>query len=168
METKISRLPYEQRSNIVIESYQSIENKFCSIEFQQNRYAALKDNGISFLSKYDCVVCDECHYFLVDSNYNTNTVISYRLVNEYFKKKIRIFMSATINGVQDCLSEHENKKNWRTRIYNFLTPMFDDTSLNMKVFSYETDIDYNYLDIMVIDNKTSSIVNLVKKVMISG
>lgn len=168
MEEDISKLPDEQRSNIVVELYQSIENKFCSVKPQQNGYRALGYDGTSFLNKYNCVVCDECHYFLADANYNTNTIVSFRLVKEHFERKIRIFMSATINGVQDYILEHENeknKRNRRTRIYEFLIPGFDESTIGLKkkVFTYKTDIDYNYLDIMVIDNKTSSIIDLVKE-----
>ena len=168
MEEDISKLPDEQRSNIVVELYQSIENKFCSVKPQQDGYRALGYDGTSFLNKYNCVVCDECHYFLADANYNTNTIVSFRLVKEHFERKIRIFMSATINGVQDYILEHENeknKRNRRTRIYEFLIPGFDESTIGLKkkVFTYKTDIDYNYLDIMVIDNKTSSIIDLVKE-----
>ena len=40
MEEDISN-PDEQRSNIVVELYQSIENKFCSVKPQQDGYRAL-------------------------------------------------------------------------------------------------------------------------------
>ena len=39
-------------------------------------------------NSYDCVVCDEAHYFLMDSNYNTNTILSYKFVMEYMRDKV--------------------------------------------------------------------------------
>lgn len=173
IEMELSKLPYNQRSCIAVELYQSIENNFCTVKYRNlengfSGYMALGYAGTSYLNRYDCVVCDECHYFLADANYNTNTAISLRMVNDYFKYKIRIFLSATIDGVRDYLSKHEKKENRRqekTHIYEMLTPVFCQSSIQkrMGVFEYKADIDYRYLDISVINNEKSDIIDLIKK-----
>lgn len=170
---ELSKLPYAQKRNIRVELYQSIENKVCTIKYRKQRngysgFMALGHAEISYLKEYDCVVCDECHYFLADANYNTNTAISFRIVNDYFKNKIRIFMSATIDEVKRYLLNYEEEKNrnWRkTNIYEMLTPAFDEHSLlkEMRVFEYKADIDFHYLDISVINNEKSDIIDLIKK-----
>lgn len=57
--------------------------------------------------EYDCVVCDEAHYFLMDSNYNTNTILSYNFIRSFFGKKLRIYMSATIEQIKEVI-ERDN------------------------------------------------------------
>lgn len=173
IEMELSKLPYDQRSSIEVELYQSIENKFCAVKYQNygngfSGYMALGYIGTSYLERYDCVVCDECHYFLADANYNTNTAISFRIVNDYFKNKVRIFMSATIDEVKQYLLKHEEEKykNYgKTNIYEMLIPALNIHSLQkeMRVLEYKTDIDYRYLDISVINNEKSDIIDLIKK-----
>ena len=51
--------------------------------------------------RYGCVACDEYHYLLMDSNYNTNTIFSYNFVHRMFQVRKRIiFMSATMEEFQ--------------------------------------------------------------------
>ncbi|MCD8149283.1 MAG: DEAD/DEAH box helicase family protein, partial [Clostridiales bacterium] len=52
---------------------------------------------------FDCVVCDEAHYFLSDSTFNNRTWISYAWVMMLFKNKVMIFISATIKDVTDYI-----------------------------------------------------------------
>ena len=61
-------------------------------------------------NEYDYVVCDEAHYFLMDSNYNTNTCWSFRFVSEVFAQKIRIYMSATIEDIMTFIRKDNQKK----------------------------------------------------------
>ena len=50
---------------------------------------------------YSYVACDECHYFLTDSNYNTNTWLSYQWVQKWLNQQIRILLSAAIGDIKD-------------------------------------------------------------------
>lgn len=79
---------------IKIETYQSIENGLRS-------FRAI--NTMMYLDQFDCVVCDECHYFYTDSNFNTGTEISYVAIKEIFAKKIRIYISATIGRIEEYI-----------------------------------------------------------------
>lgn len=167
VEEEIYRVPFEMRNNIRIELYQSLENLFCSIQFgpiQQFNgtvrygYAALGYKAMENFKAYDCVVCDECHYFLADSNYNTNTVVSYRIVNKLFQSKIRIFLSATIKQIQKYIEDNEkNVRNYRTPIYNIYSIVPGGLGggkwLDGKTYQYSMYLDYEYLDIQILDNK---------------
>ena len=64
---------------------------------------------MQYYENHDYVVCDECHYFLTDSNYNTSTGVSFRWIQEMFAHKIRIFMSATIDEIEDIINKNDKK-----------------------------------------------------------
>lgn len=55
---------------------------------------------IQWLSSFDCVVCDECHYFYTDSNFNTRTELSYLAIQEVFDTKLQIYLSATPDKIK--------------------------------------------------------------------
>lgn len=57
----------------------------------------------------NCVVCDECHYFLTESNYNTDTSFSFRWIRECFADKVRVFMSATIKDIRQYIKAYDFK-----------------------------------------------------------
>lgn len=92
------RLP---RKNIKIETYQYVEK----LLLEQN------NNKLVELSQYDIVVCDEAHYFLADSTYNTYTELSFNWIKETFKYKLNIFLSATISQIKPLFApENVNGK----------------------------------------------------------
>lgn len=106
----ISYLPHAQTTAITVELYQKIEKKITESAFSFDEKEGMKTYGYDYsklqeLSVYDCVVCDECHYFLTDSNYNTNTVFSFQWIRDTFWNKGCIFMSATIREVQSYIEE---------------------------------------------------------------
>lgn len=74
------------RSYIDVRTYQSIES------------------GDYPNSKYYYIVCDECHYFLSDANFNTNTCYSFNyLYQNYSYRSVFIFMSATIENFENFM-----------------------------------------------------------------
>lgn len=79
---------------ITIQTYQNIEAELLN----QNTTKLLNK-----LNTYDCVVCDEAHYFYTDSNFNTNTEISFDCIRAAFDSKIQIYMSATLNNVRSII-----------------------------------------------------------------
>lgn len=101
LENNLNQISYEYctewgfRQNIEnfisIRTYQSIENHLRNFQDQ-------KENNI--LNKFQCVVCDECHYFYTDSNFNTGTELSYTIINNVFSNKIRVYISATIENMK--------------------------------------------------------------------
>ncbi|WP_343224579.1 DEAD/DEAH box helicase family protein [Paenibacillus sp. ACRSA] len=53
-----------------------------------------REKAATFKDDYTYIVCDEFHYFLTDSTYNSNTDTSFKLIMSH-SNKTRIFMSAT-------------------------------------------------------------------------
>lgn len=102
--------------------------------------------------RYKYVVCDEAHYFLMDSNYNTNTVLSYKFVKDFFSNKIRIFMSATIDQIQKYIEGDEKKGRFGcTPWYEYpYKPSVAATVLAKKDIIYNIERNYDYLDINII------------------
>lgn len=59
------------------------------------------------LERYSHVVYDECHYFYADSNFNTNTELSFDFLVKTFDMRIQIFMSATMENVKECIQKRK-------------------------------------------------------------
>ena len=55
-------------------------------------------------NEFDYSVYDECHYFYSDSNFNSNTKVSYNYLRNIFIDKTHIFMSATIKNMRNFIS----------------------------------------------------------------
>lgn len=85
---------------IYIDTYQNIENSL-------KNFGALEK--LKWMDKFQVVVCDECHYFYTDSNFNTGTELSYLAVKEIFARKIRIFISATMEKIKDYVISEQSK-----------------------------------------------------------
>ena len=100
--------------------------------------------------KYDYVVCDEAHYFLMDSNYNTNTILSYKMIRKLFFNKIRIFISATIDDIQQYIEE-DDKSDFKnsTWWYNYKYG-HNDVLRKKEHFNYSQNPIYDYIDVKVI------------------
>lgn len=84
-------------------------NNYISIRTYQSLESDLKgrepEKAIYELEKYSYVVYDECHYFLADSNFNTNTELSYDCLRRSFDYKVQIFMSATMKNIEKFILE---------------------------------------------------------------
>ncbi|MFQ3546594.1 DEAD/DEAH box helicase family protein [Halobacillus rhizosphaerae] len=50
------------------------------------------------LSRYDYIVCDEAHYFVSDSSFNTKTELVFDFLNDN-ENGVKIFMTGTSNGL---------------------------------------------------------------------
>ena len=98
LENEIRNLPYDLQNTIQVELYQTIERKLLEFYLWNNDYY---EREVNRYSEFDYVVCDEAHYFLMDSNYNTNTILSYSYIRDCYYNKIRIYMSATIKEIQE-------------------------------------------------------------------
>lgn len=104
LEKAILDLPHEYHAAIEVALYQEIEKALCSIQ-NKKMYKGEADHGdysgqLEEFASCNCVVCDEAHYFLADSNYNTNTSISYLWIRAKFDNKLSIFMSATCEEIR--------------------------------------------------------------------
>ena len=149
LEKELSRRPIHDRI-ARIELYQTIENYLCGL-YQVNQPMLQELAG-----DYSYVVCDECHYFLTDSNYNTNTWLSYQWVQRWLSQKIRIFLSATIGDIKDYILADSGKFTYEnSNIYSF---HIKNTSCSRDVqirherrtrnnWQYDIERDYSYLKI---------------------
>lgn len=86
------QLPMVGETNITFMTYQAIET-------------ILSDSQRS-IGEWDVIICDECHYFISDSAFNKRTDISFDWVMGQ-KDTIRIFLSATGDGIDRHLSEEK-------------------------------------------------------------
>lgn len=92
---------------ITFATYQSVEQ--------------ILQSGYDPLNAYDVIVCDECHYFLSDSVFNPNTLLSLEAILKN-RKAILIFLSGTIEDFKNhLLSKYDckwRKSNYGSRDYN--------------------------------------------------
>lgn len=166
LESEISSFPFELRESIRIELYQTIEIKMSEVKYDsQNR----THRALGYLSvwinpvDYDFVVCDECHYFLADSNYNTNTGLSFRWLQDMFSSKIRIFLSATITDIKEYIISDDWKRRFgRTICYGFhgKSTIAAQVVCQGKTWEYMAQANYDYLNVHII-NKEDGISELV-------
>lgn len=165
LEKELSRRSIYERI-VRIELYQTIENCLCDLYQDNLGLYRFKDENQPILQElagdYSYVVCDECHYFLTDSNYNTNTWLSYQWVQKWLSKQIRIFLSATIGDIKDYILADDEKFTYQnTNIYSFhigstscqrarqerYTRRIRDT------WQYDINRDYSYLKIETVTRR---------------
>ncbi|MDK2584228.1 DEAD/DEAH box helicase family protein [Romboutsia sedimentorum] len=128
--------------NVTILSYQELASMFI-----KNKYTDTNYN----IHEFDYIICDECHFFLTDSGFNNKTYIAFfNLVREHYPSSVRLFISATIdevNNVIDKALEDINEED-----------VFADIKLWDK---YNTGLDYSYLNVKYFNriNDISKIIN---------
>lgn len=168
LERELSEKQPEMRYHIKIELYQTIEKRMSDIRYNSQNRSQQAMGYRSVLLEYenfDYVICDECHYFLADSNYNTNTGLSFRWIQDVFSfsHKIRIFLSATMHDIKKYIISDDEKRLFQsTPCYGFhWKNTIEVYGANKgKEWNYETPCDYDFLDIHII-NKEDEISDLV-------
>lgn len=176
IEEKVSKLEPAISCFIEVKLYQDIEYELKAKEKEEQKGVkggvfTYKDmwNGSEY--GYDCVVCDECHYFLADSNYNVDTALSFRWIQDCFSDKIRIYMSATIKDIREYIRAYDYERVYKCKNkinkYNFVDIKlwkeeepeidweFQEKWCNVlvcKYYEYEIDRNYNYLDVHLMGN----------------
>lgn len=58
------------------------------------------------MGEWDVIICDECHFFLSDSNFNRRTDISFDWIMGQ-QNAVRVLLTATDNGISRFLQEQE-------------------------------------------------------------
>ncbi len=119
---------------------------------------------IENFQKYDYIIADECHYFLEDSIFNTDTKFSYDWIFHRKSHTVLIFISATIERIKEYViqdqklpvekSVEERKKGPRV--------CRGDLDINDIVRTYNIEPDYSYLNLELLKN-TQEIVEYVQK-----
>ena len=95
LERELLKKDPRQQACIKVMTYQSLEKEIIC-----NQIETWNDSYMKKYAVYDCVVCDECHYFLADSTYNAQNYWSFIWILENFYNRIQIYMSATIVEVK--------------------------------------------------------------------
>ena len=142
---------------IDIKTYQEIEQEARELIWNQNINMHITREaggcyGLNIYASYGCVICDECHYFLMDSNYNTNTIYSYRVVRELFKYKLKIFISATIEDIQKQIEKDFRQIPAIQSEWLLLQRQASDFKNSNKRRCYSLEVNYDYLDVHIIKN----------------
>lgn len=96
---------------------------------------------IQWLSSFDCVVCDECHYFYTDSNFNTRTELSYLAIQEVFDTKLQIYLSATPDKIK--INKERYLANRKMLDYPNAEQLVTGERLPIKEYSVVTDMAVN-------------------------
>lgn len=148
LDRKVVRTLREEHGDIDIQ-------KHIHINTYQHIEKTIKLNGVTTLmqkfSEYDFAVYDECHYFYTESNYNTNTQLSYEFLRNAFAKKIQIFMSATMDDIETEIEKwkpanifpNEKRENYWAEVMNSVDAIYEKNK-NKK---YMIKKDYEYIKI---------------------
>lgn len=139
-------LTINQEISIDIELYQEMEREI--ISYNTFNGGQVPDK----YRKYGCVVCDEAHYFLMDSNYNLNTIYSYLFIKNYLKTTLQIYISATIDEVQNVVLDNWNQ---RTLMKSFWLeeafPMIDQINcFPRNIYEYSSEKNYDHVEIHIL------------------
>lgn len=154
-----------------IETYQYIEKRMSEIKFNKNHLQngmiieqyALGEMALPDLEKYDYVVCDECHYFFTDSNYNTKTQLSFDWISRVCSSKIQIFLSATIGDIKKYIKQCRRKMTFDCTILYRLPSINTTDNLRLHyrpIKEYEQFPNYDYLEVDFFENR-SDVIDLV-------
>ncbi|WP_419726213.1 DEAD/DEAH box helicase [Terrisporobacter petrolearius] len=110
--------------NVYVMSYQTLNELLLNAEYFNDK--------IYF--DYDYIICDEIHYVMADSFTGKTESIWENLIKDEFSNSIRVFISATIDGIEGSIDKcfNENQKyNWGSCVGN--------------IHEYDTGRDYSYL-----------------------
>lgn len=187
-----NEVPEAYWNNIRVELYHSIENRIHTLSYKQRYsdyywgYAqALRDNNLNNgsvylgakgmwkgydvefanyndLEKFNWVVCDECHYFLSDSTYNTYTMSSYYYIQRQLMNKVKIYMSATIKDIEERIRQDSECLQFLcTCWYNIpIKDYYLNNGFIRKFYKYSSERNYDYINIEIV-NKYDEIPDLV-------
>lgn len=140
------------RGFIDVETYQNIERKlrYSNIDQMYNEYN-------KYFAKYSIVVYDECHYFYCDSNFNTFTELSYSFLRFCFDARIQIFMSATIDSIEEQIKMENPLYIYREDVPKCISGeaqliLQDFTKRLRKYRSYSAKIDYSHVNVNSFQN----------------
>lgn len=98
----------------------SIDRYITIDTYQQYEKMILRSGAVfavNSLQKYSVLVCDESHYFFADSSFNTYTELSYDLLRVAFVNKLQIYMSATMQNMEEFINK---RYFWSSFRYQYL------------------------------------------------
>lgn len=113
---------------------------------------------ISFLQQFCCVIYDEAHYFYSDSDFNTNTALSFDCLRKEFDCKLQVFISATMGKLKEYLKKDKPVylpfENTCLHPIPMINPGHGHNLRTYKerFISYEVEKDYNYVEVDIVEN----------------
>lgn len=125
---------------ITITSYHALQNSAIDEEYDRDKFD---------LDLYDYIICDEIHFIMTDSSFNTLNRFTYeKLITERHWQSIKIFMSATMEEIKDPIIKCANQGIGR----------------KPTIHEYKTGIDYSYVKPKYFKSRdyTETLVNLIK------
>lgn len=126
--------------NITITSYHAIAYRELEKIYNYKDYS---------LDKYSYIVCDECHFFTADGDFNNKTRLAYEsLVKTRHRNAVKIFISATMAEVAKAIDKVAEE--YKLDIFK-----------KNRIHTYSTGIDYSYLNTKYF-TKISDIITLIK------
>lgn len=151
MQNKLQCFQKSIEDFIEVRTYQSIEHMLQENTF--NGYTNYLCN--TFYQKFSYVVYDECHYFSVDSTFNTLTELSYDFLRNTFFHSVQIFLSATMQNIESQLINRREvvNPNFSTINDNIAVFMNDYTFHKNNIKRYTVPADYSNINIQVIEDK---------------
>ena len=113
------------------------------------------------MNLFSCVIYDECHYFYADSNFNTNTELSYSVLRKVFDNKLQIYVSATpeemIEEVDKFVKEEQRESEGKMSYEQiFVCPP------NERKREYSISADYGYISLEIFEN-IEDLAHLIKR-----
>lgn len=94
-------------------------------------YQKLENNTDVEITQYDYIVCDECHYFATDSQFNYLTDVSFDKIVATGNHSVKIFMSAT----PTIIKYHMRRLQIKPKVY----PLEPDYSYINQLYFYKND-----------------------------
>lgn len=143
---------------IEVMTYQKIEEEL------KNQYS--QESGILshlMYEHYKYIIYDECHYFSVDSTYNTFTELSYDFLRNTYFGRVQIFLSATMDNIKNIL---ENRKEvivpgLHSKAYGL--QVLEMRNIKSSPYEYLVEADYSNVNIRIIKDK-----NILKELIIKN
>lgn len=90
-----------QQKNYLEDYRIACEKKFMGGMFTLKSYQAFQNmikKRDPMINSFDYIICDEAHYFVSDSSFNTKTELSFNFLNECYSA-VKIFMTGTYDGL---------------------------------------------------------------------
>jgi len=95
--------------NVTVSSYHALQHSSLNVMYKGKYFD---------LSKYDCIVLDECHFPLTDSGFNNLCYLTYsRLFTKQYSNIIKVFMSGTMEEIREDIIEYAKEANKTPKIY---------------------------------------------------
>lgn len=140
------------QNHIIISTYQSIENGLKGKK---------QSETIHFIKKFNCVVCDECHYFYSDSNFNTSTALSYFVLQEMSRKMMQIYASATSDKIKENMNQYLDKERNVLEDRDKQRPScFNLTGREIKEYTVKNN--YDYIELSVFE-KIEDLIGIIRE-----